>query len=1084
MFNPENKNIDSPVLQSAWQRYAEFDLNAKTAAIQHKYIKQFALGFSMLAVLFAVFSGDISWYIPESLSSLFSIALILILIVNFVLLGFTIKSQQLETGAELRAAAEEIKKEIYLYRTILQWHDERDQWISDRLTVIQRHIADTLGSELTLKAYKKDLPPDYNPDDPNSDPGFTRLMPEEYLHFRLENQLQFYLNELVEPHRTRIFLQIGLLLAGGLSLLLAAIGGTFNAWAAVAVFAAAALISWLEPRQLDASINSYNQLIAGLNIIRDRWQSLSKDERTSQEFFKLVIATEKVIWSHYNKHSSEMWRAIDDLRGEKNDAIDEVLMLPALELLTTGENGALPEPEKVLEIVTAEVVASENGTEEKEDAIDVVETTLTIAENVEIVTPNKKPKQKKGLPHAFVVMPFGRKQGSDGRWLDFNAIYNDLIKPSLEAAGFESFRADEESVSGDILTDMFQELLLADLVISDLSIDNANVFYELGVRHAMRKRGLVHIQSGRSYMPFDIFNVRTIPYHTDKNGRPDPEHIEKDKQAITKITRETWASDPDRVHSPIFNLLDGLIEPDRKTLRTPLATGFWREYNEWKVRVTIAQRQKRIGDVLLLTEEISNPLIKEEAIGEAGKALQGMGRHELALQQYRQGLALNSRNITFRRQEAFHLNRLGRTDEAIVKLETLLKDKPDDTEAISYLGRIYKQMWMETWEHVKDPKKRLEEAYNSSHWLAKTVNTYLAGYELDQNNYYPGINALTGSVLMDFLATEFKVKDDPDVDAIRETLPKLKGAIHFALESTTQRDTTDYWALVSLGELEVTIAEDPARVSRAYRKALTAARKNIHYLNSSLYQLHLLESLGFRPEFVQTGIDVLRGEINRISFDETSEDSGKPKDPPQVFLFSGHGIDRPGQATPRFPAKMESEARTKITGALDKFNATDNDIAITSGVAAGGDIIFLEECVARGMKVDIHLPFDEPRFINKFVSYAGDKWVERFYALRNNPNITIRQQTDHLGQLKPGDNIYERNEKWALYSSLMYGIDRSRLILLWDGIVDDTPGGPDNMLEEFRQLGGIAEHLNTTKFDHWKAGGKVSRALDLLTQDL
>ena len=40
------------------------------------------------------------------------------------------------------------------------------------------------------------------------------------------------------------------------------------------------------------------------------------------------------------------------------------------------------------------------------------------------------------------------------------------------------------------------------------------------------------------------------------------------------------------------------------------------------------------------------------------------------------------------------------------------------------------------------------------------------------------------------------------------------------------------------------------------------------------------------------------------------------------------------------------------------------------------------------------------------------------------------------------------------------------------------------MLEEFRQLGGIAEHLNTTKFDHWKAGGKVSRALDMLTQEL
>jgi hypothetical protein len=76
-------------------------------------------------------------------------------------------------------------------------------------------------------------------------------------------------------------------------------------------------------------------------------------------------------------------------------------------------------------------------------------------------------------PHAFVVMPFGKKKGGDGSLYDFNAIYKTLIGPALEDAGFEPFRADEETTSGDILTDMFQELLLADLCICDLSIDNA-----------------------------------------------------------------------------------------------------------------------------------------------------------------------------------------------------------------------------------------------------------------------------------------------------------------------------------------------------------------------------------------------------------------------------------------------------------------------------------------------------------------------------------------------------------------------------------------------------------------------------------
>ncbi len=981
----------------------------------------------------------------------------------------------------MRAAAEEIRKEIYFYRTILQWHDDRDRWLSHRLTDIQRQVSKTFGSDLSLQPYKGNLPPYYDPQDPYSDPGFIRLMPNDYLRYRLEHQINHYANRLARPQQARTRLYVGLFIASILGMLLAAVGGVFIAGAAVAIFISIALMNWLEPKEIDANINSYNQLILGLQTIRDHWQSLSAGEKTGEAFFKLVVAAERTIWSRYNKHASELWRAVEELEGRisSGDALVEAMMLPAAgNVLDGGQSG----PEEIeAEIILPEIETDDDEKEKEESIAENVEeeTALTVVKDIEIVKPPRKLKPKKGAPHAFVVMPFGRKQGAEGRWYDFNAIYYDLIKPALETAGFESFRADEESVSGDILTDMFQELLLADLVIADLSIDNANVFYELGVRHAMRKRGLVHIQSGRAYMPFDIFNVRTIPYQTDKNGRPDPEHLEKDKQTITKIARETWASDIDRIHSPIFNLLDGLLEPERKTLRTPLATGFWREYNEWRERVTVARRQKRIGDILVLTEEIQNPLIKEEAIGEAGRALRGMGRPELALQQYRHGLELNPKNTSFRREEAYHLNSLNRTDEAIVKLERLLADTPDDTEAISFLGRIYKQMWMETWVDIDDKKKRAQEAYEASHWLIKSVNTYMEGYRINQNDYYPGINALTGSVLMDYLAKKYKLEDDPDVEAIRENLPKIKGAIHFALESTTQRSSSDYWALASLAELEVSISEDPVRVTRAYKRALTAARKNIFNLKSSLAQLELLQSLGFRPEFVQTGIDVLQGEISRISYEEESEDSGG-QEPPQVFIFSGHMVDKPGQKEPVFPAAMEKEVCDKIDQTLEKHNAKRNDLAITPGAAAGSDIIFLEACLDRGMKVEIHLPFEEASYIKQAISYAGGKWIERFYALRNNPDVTKRLQSDHIGPVKPGDNIYERNERWALYSALIYGVDRMRLIVLWDGVVDDIPGGPDNMLEEVRQIGGMSEHLNTTKFDYWQAGGKVSKALDLL----
>ena len=74
-------------------------------------------------------------------------------------------------------------------------------------------------------------------------------------------------------------------------------------------------------------------------------------------------------------------------------------------------------------------------------------------------------------PHAFVAMPFGSKPGADGKLIDFNRVYGEFIAPALRRR-LTVFRADQEMRAGDIRTDMFQELLVADLVVADLTIDN------------------------------------------------------------------------------------------------------------------------------------------------------------------------------------------------------------------------------------------------------------------------------------------------------------------------------------------------------------------------------------------------------------------------------------------------------------------------------------------------------------------------------------------------------------------------------------------------------------------------------------
>src|SRR4029453_9324074 len=122
--------------------------------------------------------------------------------------------------------------------------------------------------------------------------------------------------------------------------------------------------------------------------------------------------------------------------------------------------------------------------------------------------------------------------------IDFNRVYSEYIRPALELAGLESFRADEETRAGHIITDMFQELLVADLIVADLTIENPNVWYELGVRHALRARGVVIVCGGRVTTAFDLYTDRKLRYAL-KDGAPDPAYLQKDNKNLANRGKPT-----------------------------------------------------------------------------------------------------------------------------------------------------------------------------------------------------------------------------------------------------------------------------------------------------------------------------------------------------------------------------------------------------------------------------------------------------------------------------------------------------------------------------------------------------------------
>src|ERR1700684_2153628 len=119
----------------------------------------------------------------------------------------------------------------------------------------------------------------------------------------------------------------------------------------------------------------------------------------------------------------------------------------------------------------------------------------------------------------FVVMGFGKKTDfQTGRVLDLNKSYQYMIKPAAEEAGLECVRADEIVNSGLIDVPMYRQLLTADVVIADLSTSNANAFYELGVRHALRPYTTITIAESKLIYPFDVNHITIRPYEHMGDG--------------------------------------------------------------------------------------------------------------------------------------------------------------------------------------------------------------------------------------------------------------------------------------------------------------------------------------------------------------------------------------------------------------------------------------------------------------------------------------------------------------------------------------------------------------------------------------
>jgi len=239
------------------------------------------------------------------------------------------------------------------------------------------------------------------------------------------------------------------------------------------------------------------------------------------------------------------------------------------------------------------------------------------------------------MKRAFVIRPFGEKEG-----VDFERTQRELIDPVLRELGYSGGEATQIVAAGNIRSDMFLLLLAADLVIADISIHNANVFYELGIRHGMRPNATFLLRANLDEYPFDLRTDRYLSYDQENPGT-----------CVAALARALKATlDSARVDSPVYQVLPNLRAPDPTALQVVPS--------DFRETVEAAFLADQRGDLRLLAHEASTFEWASEGLRLVGRA-------------------------------QFELKSNPGARESFEMLRTL---RPDDVEADQRLATIYRRL--------------------------------------------------------------------------------------------------------------------------------------------------------------------------------------------------------------------------------------------------------------------------------------------------------------------------------------------------------------------------------------------------------
>lgn len=378
----------------------------------------------------------------------------------------------------------------------------------------------------------------------------------------------------------------------------------------------------------------------------------------------------------------------------------------------------------------------------------------------------------------FVVQGFGKKTDyTDGRVLDLDASY-EVIKMAVEAAGLECIRADEIVHSGTIDVPMYHWLLNADLVIADLSTNNVNAAFELGVRYALRPYTTIVLAEAQFKNPFDLSHIviRRYKHLGDEIGFREAKRLMDElKTAIDSIVNQP------QTDSPVYTYIPALLPPQVAQQDRAVAPA---------VAVTVAASESVHPATEILGEE--NPSAKAMLDAAMEKMTAGdFASARVLLAEVKklrpkdsyvvQQLAL----ATYKSQQPTVIEAL---QSAKIILQELAPESSNNPETLGLWGAVHKRLWEECAQQA---------------CLEESISAYERGFFLKQD-HYNGINLAYLLNLRAVQSLKAGNRDDAIADyvlakRVRAEVIRCASPLLESIEDSTKR----YWLIATLYEAAV-----------------------------------------------------------------------------------------------------------------------------------------------------------------------------------------------------------------------------------------------------------------------------------------